>query len=272
MGTDFFQAVDDLDDDTVKTIVQRLEYRAQEPTFAKMRERYFDLLSLKDAANVLDLGCGTGAATRAIARRSDFSGEVTGTDLSHKFIAAAERLANEEGLDQRIKFAAGDGQGDQANDGTYDIVVAHTLVSHVADPEKVIREAKRLLRAGGKFAIFDGDYASLAYAATDNVVADRVIAGAQAAACAHPEIMRHLPAMLKDNGFFVQDGIFDVYVDVGESAFMIGIMEYITPIVIGSGQVDEVDGKTLLADLRKRNEDGRFFGSCNFYAYIAEKQ
>ncbi len=37
----------------------------------------------------------------------------------------------------------------------------HTLISHVADPASVLAEARRLLRPGGRLAVFDGDYASL---------------------------------------------------------------------------------------------------------------
>lgn len=52
-----------------------------------------------------------------------------------------------------------------ASAGDFDVVVMHTLVSHVAQPEAVLAEGAPLLKPGtGRLAIFDGDYASMTFA------------------------------------------------------------------------------------------------------------
>jgi SAM-dependent methyltransferase len=57
---------------------------------------------------VLDIGCGSGVAARAIARRRDFSGHVLGIDLSLALAQKAAQLARDEGLDKRVEFRSGD--------------------------------------------------------------------------------------------------------------------------------------------------------------------
>lgn len=66
---DIFQSLDQLDPESVQKVADRLEYKGTYPPFVAMRERYFDRLRLDRCRNVLDMGCGTGVVTRALAAR-----------------------------------------------------------------------------------------------------------------------------------------------------------------------------------------------------------
>ena len=92
---------------------------------------------------MLDLGCGTGVVTRAIAARDGFTGTVTGIDQSPDFIAAARRLAAEDGVGDRVEFVVGDAHALDLPAASFDAVVAHTLVSHVRDPLAVLAQGRR---------------------------------------------------------------------------------------------------------------------------------
>jgi ubiquinone/menaquinone biosynthesis C-methylase UbiE len=52
-------------------------------------------------------------------------------------------------------------------DASFDLAIAHTLVSHVREPSTVLAETARVVRPGGKVAIFDGDYAALTFDCSD---------------------------------------------------------------------------------------------------------
>ena len=105
---DAMQFVNEQDAATLERFIERLEFRGKDPTFVAYREAYLKLIDLPRAAAVLDLGCGTGVVTRAIAARDGFAGTVTGVDQSPEFIAAAERLAADDGVGDRVEFVVGD--------------------------------------------------------------------------------------------------------------------------------------------------------------------
>jgi ubiquinone/menaquinone biosynthesis C-methylase UbiE len=154
---DAYCFINDLDASTVEGLIARLEFRGKDPTFTHMREAYLAQLALPPTAHMRELGCGTGVVLRALAQQRGFSGRLIGVDQSPVLIAAARRLTAEEGGDQRIEFRVGDVHHLDVGESIFDAVVAHTLLSHVADPHMVLKEAARVVRPGGSVVIFDGD-------------------------------------------------------------------------------------------------------------------
>lgn len=75
-------------------------------------------------------------------------------------LETAKHLTAKSGL-ENIEYCPADGQGSDAHKGRYDLVLAHTVISHVADPAALLREAIRLARSGGQIIFHDGDYASM---------------------------------------------------------------------------------------------------------------
>ena len=92
-SSDPYAATDKLDDSLLQVIVTRLEARGKHPLFEKMLQDYLDAMQIDTAKTVLDIGCGTGVAARAIARRRGFSGRVLGIDLSPALAQTAAQLA-----------------------------------------------------------------------------------------------------------------------------------------------------------------------------------
>ena len=140
---DLWQFIDTIDADKQAMLVKRLEDRAQMPKFAEIREDYFDKIGLPLTGRILELGCGTGAVCRAIASRPGFVGTVVGSDLSAKLIEVAKDITAKSGL-KNIAYHQANAQSTNALDGQYDLVLAHTVISHVSDPTAFLREAIRL--------------------------------------------------------------------------------------------------------------------------------
>lgn len=115
---------------------------------------------LVPGADVLDVGCGPGTITIDIARRVA-PGRVVGIDASAEVIEAAGRAAGEAGV--TVDLAVGDVYALEHDDGAFDVVHAHQVLQHVADPVAALREMRRVCRPGGVVAARDGIYRSFAW-------------------------------------------------------------------------------------------------------------
>ena len=267
---DAMQFINEQDPATRERFIARLEFRASDPTFVAYREQYLRLLDLPRVAAVLDLGCGTGVVSRAIAARDGFAGTVTGVDQSPDFIAAAQRLAADGGVGDRIDFVVGDAHQLAIPAASHDAVVAHTLISHVRDPAAVLAEAARMLRPGGTAAVFDGDYASLTFGCSDPRLGEAMEGAIQSMIMSSPRVMRELPRLLPKAGLRLTAAQAHVFAEAGSGGFLLNLAETYAPLAASAGLVPVAAVEAWLADQRRSAEDGTFFGACNYYAYVAK--
>ena len=269
--SDIFQSISDMPADAIQRIVDRLEFRGRDPAFVQMRERYFDRMGLASCSRVLDLGCGTGVATRALARRNEFPGKVVGVDFSAALIDAANRFASEEGLSGRIEFRVGDSHALEDADASFDAVLAHTLISHVTDPSSTIADASRVLAPDGLISIFDGDYASITFGAGEIELNGKIVNGMLDAIVANPYVMRELPSVLKDHGLEIVEFLPEVLAEAGRGSFFMNMAESYIPIAENAGTIAAPVGSDWLSAQKSASENRTFFGACNFYTFLARK-
>lgn len=268
---DPFGRTDTLDRSTLEALVMRFEARGKHPLFSKMLHDYLGAMHVDEAGLVLDMGCGTGLAARAIARRNGFSGRVTGVDLSPYLVQAAERLAREEGVGERTTFQTGNARALDFPGGTFDAVVAHTLLSHVDDPLSVLREAAQLLKPGGMAGIFDGDYASLTFAHADPVKGKAYDEALIRAVVTNARVMRQMPRMLRAVGLELVTSFSYVLAEAGTADFWASAIEAYRKLIPKAGVMTESEADAWAAALRSDSEVGTFFGSSNYYAYVARR-
>jgi len=116
---------------------------------------------LRPGLSVLDVGCGPGTITADLAAIVA-PGRVTAVDAAPDVLEAAARVAAERGLDT-VDFATADVHALDFPDGTFDVVHAHQVLQHLADPVQALREMRRVCRPGGIVAARDGDYAAMTW-------------------------------------------------------------------------------------------------------------
>jgi ubiquinone/menaquinone biosynthesis C-methylase UbiE len=266
---DPFRLTNQLDTNALDVMIARLEARGQHPHFAGPLSAYLDRMEIDDKTNVLDLGCGTGVAARAIAQRPGFLGSVLGVDVSDYLINAAERLAKQDNLSNRVRFEAGDSHALRLESGSFDAVVAHTLFSHLDEPLRTLAEMRRLLHQGATACIFDGDYASMTFELSDDQRSRHMDEAIVASLVTNPRILRQLPRLLKQASFAIEGVIPSIIAEVGVADFWKTGIEAYAKLAPRAGIVGEAEVASWLEELLAASADGEFFGSCVYYAFIA---
>jgi SAM-dependent methyltransferase len=111
-------------------------------------------LAVPAGSRWLDVGCGPGALTEAIARHAA-PGSVDGVDRSPGYVAHARAQVR----DSRVRFEVGDAMALPLPDGCCDAVVSGLLLNFVPQPERAVAEMARVARDGGTIASYVWDYA-----------------------------------------------------------------------------------------------------------------
>lgn len=261
-----------MDEQTLASAAMRLEARGRHPFFAHVLDEYVSGLGLSGTEAVLDLGCGTGLAARAFARRSEMKGPITAVDVSPHLVEAGRRAAAGEGLGGRIDFRAGDAHRLDLPESSFDVAVMHTLISHVVDPVAVLAEARRLLRPGsGRLVIFDGDHSSLTFAtgAPDGGEAtDRIL---QRTGVAHPRVMRAMPRLLAQARLVLLWSRGYVVADIGRANFFAPGIASLRVLLPKAGAMSETKAAAFVERLERASAENSFFGASNFYTYVARR-
>ncbi len=107
---------------------------------------------LRAGQSLLDVGCGPGTITADLAH---LVGHVTALETSEEVLG----LARSEITSPNVAFAVGDVHSLSFADNTFDVVHAHQVLQHVADPVQALREMRRVCKPGGVVAVRDCDYA-----------------------------------------------------------------------------------------------------------------
>ena len=110
-------------------------------------------LNLNAHSHVLDIGSGLGGPARTLAET--YGCRVTGIDLTPAFSDAAAALSGWVGLGDRMSFRQGDATALPFADAEFDAAMTIHVAMNIARKDKVYAEARRVLKPGGRFAVYD---------------------------------------------------------------------------------------------------------------------
>ena len=119
------------------------------------------LAHLRPGLSLLDVGCGPGTITADLASRVA-PGRVTAIEVTPSALSLARAEVGARGLDN-VDFDVADVHALDLPDGAFDVVHAHQVLQHVADPVRALAEMRRVCRPGGVVAARDSDYAAFTW-------------------------------------------------------------------------------------------------------------
>jgi ubiquinone/menaquinone biosynthesis C-methylase UbiE len=264
-SADLWARVTELDDATLQRQVQRLEIRAAEPAHQAMRRDYLSRIIFPRDARVLEVGSGTGAVCRELAGWPGV-GRVVGADPSPFLVERARELA--AGL-SNLRFEQADGRDLPFDASSFDLVVFHTTLCHIPGPEAALAEAHRVLRPGGKLAIFDGDYATATVALADNDPLQACVQATLANLVHDRWLVRRIRSLVAAAGFIDADMRSHGYVVTDDPRYFLATIQLGTDALTTAGTITAATAQALALEADARVRAGTFFGHIAYASVLA---
>ena len=244
------------DTERARDLAARLERRAKAEDEIAARDTYLGLLNISAGERVLDVGCGSGAVTREIARRVGSTGLAVGLDPSPALLTVARELAHETGLGGHVEFQESDALRLPFPDRSFDAAVCVTVLSHVPKGEAAIPELVRVLRSGGRLGVFDLDTDMTTFTHPDRNLTRRIVAAASDATAVNGWLVRQLPLL------FQRAGLIDVRargffpLETHLQSFYASMADRCAEVAVKAGVVTESEGHAWLHAFHDQGAQG----------------
>lgn len=244
-----------------------LELRGADAQQRAMLAASLSRIAFPQKAQVLEVGCGTGVVMRQLSTFPAVT-VVTGVDLSPVFLAKARELAADL---PHLRFVEADGRALPFAEQSFDVVVFHTTLCHLPEPERALAEAFRVLKPLGQLSIFDGDYATMTVQTSPFDPLQTCVEAVLAALVHDPWLIRRLSSLVLEAGF--EPGALHSYGYMAQPSpsYMLTLVDRGADTLAAAGQIRSETAAALKAEAQSRVEAGTFFGSIGYASLIARR-
>jgi SAM-dependent methyltransferase len=241
-----------------------LEVRGRTPSQIRLRRRFLRWVPIRAGDRVLEVGCGTGVVARDLAALTGRRGLVTAVDTSATLLARARELSR-TAPGGRLVFRRADGHRLPFADRRFDVVLAITVILHVEDPLRVVKEMARVARPGGRVAVQDQDFGLVGAAHPDRELSARILDGVAARIYPEPHSGRRLGALLRAAGLTEVRMLADLYQDTTLTRFSRNFLERRAENAVRFGIVDAATAERWLDGFNALHAEGNFVLTMQYF-------
>ncbi|HXA95088.1 MAG TPA: methyltransferase domain-containing protein [Candidatus Dormibacteraeota bacterium] len=267
--TDPWRAIDRQPDP--ERYVRMMESRGRTPTQARLRRRFLRFCGIKPGWDVVEVGPGSGVVARDVAALVGPRGHVTGVDRSRVLLAAARRGAREAGLGRHITWKLGDAARLPLRGGRFDCALAVTVLLHVARPQAMLRELRRVTRPGGVVALQDQDFGTQVLDHPERALTRRIFEGVAARMYPEPFSGRTLVRRLIELGLTRVRLLVDVYQVRSLDPFTHALLQRRAETAVRFGLVSARSAAGWVAAIERADAAGHFVFTFNYYGAAGTK-
>ena len=251
------------------TGAERLEKIYLTPDVVQQREQIFQLLDVKLGMKALDIGCGPGLTSWALAQAVGGSGHVDAIDIAPPMLQLAARRCADA---KQVAFHQADVLQLPFADASFDVSLATQVYEYVADIDNALHELARVMKPAAQVLLVDTDWESCVWACRDEARMRRMMQG-WSQHIPHPQLPRTLIQRMQRAGFVdVQVHTIPLLnMNYSIDTFSGGMMGFIASFVSGLQDYGPQLVADWQADVSSMADAGGYFFSLNRYVFVARK-
>ena len=248
---------------------ERLEKIYLTPDVVQQREQIFQLLDVKLGMKALDIGCGPGLTSWALAQAVGGSGHVDAMDIAPPMLQLAARRCADA---KQVAFHQADVLQLPFADASFDVSLATQVYEYVADIDNALHELARVMKPAAQVLLVDTDWESCVWACRDEARMRRMMQG-WSQHIPHPQLPRTLIQRMQRAGFVdVQVHTIPLLnMNYSIDTFSGGMMGFIASFVSGLQDYGPQLVADWQADVSSMADAGGYFFSLNRYVFVARK-
>lgn len=222
-------------------------------------------LDLQQGEEVISIGCGPGFETAGLAEVVGTDGRVYGIDKSEGMLTLAEQQCS--GLPQ-VTHEQGDAVDLPVDDDRFDVAVSVQVIEYLEKVETGVTELARVLKPGGRAAVYATDWDSVVWHSSDRDRMRRVLEAWQDH-CARPHVASALGRYFRDVGLTVKsvEPYSILNTRLTEDAYAYYLLDLIEEYVADHDDIGPKEAEAWASDLRDIDEHGHTFFNQTSYLY-----
>lgn len=235
----------------------------------KRREFVRDALDIQPGEEVISIGCGPGFETAGLAEAVGTNGRVHGIDNSEAMLELANQRCDDL---PHVSHEQGDAVDLPVADSGFDVAVCVQVIEYIEDVTAAIAELARVLKPGGRAAVYATDWGSVVWHSSDRDRMERVLA-AWGDHCARPHLASQLGEYVREGGLTVHsvEPFPILNTRLTEDTFGYYLVDLIVDYVADHDDIGPGEAESWASDLRDIDERGQTFFNQTSCLYNLQK-